>query len=304
MPSVPGSESPVAWPPAPPPPADWSRAPEEPPPPGWAVPQQPPPASAWSQAPQGPSPRPVSPPPSGRGPNASRHEVRAPLLGDGTWGWRQSLAGAAVAFAPEALLYLAARGVGSGSSAVARVTVGTAIALIASSVISYGWQIFAAWLFSLRRAAAGLRAWGFRKPTVAYFWTIPTALICVYAVNLVHDSVVHPRQQDIVEQFPHTGAGFLLFFVLAVVMAPFFEEMFFRGFLFKGFANSWGWFWGAVASSALFSLAHLQLDIFVPIFALGFALAWCYHRTGSLWTNITLHALFNAISTIVWYYAR
>ena len=51
-------------------------------------------------------------------------------------------------------------------------------------------------------------------------------------------------------------------------------------------------------SSAVFGLAHLQLDIFVPLLVLGLALAWVYKRTGSLWTSITLHALFNAISVL------
>ena len=63
----------------------------------------------------------------------------------------------------------------------------------------------------------------------------------------------------------------------------------------------WGWVWGALAprppSSAL---AHLQLDVFVPLAALGFVLAWAYHRTGSLWTCITMHALFNLIAVLAW----
>jgi membrane protease YdiL (CAAX protease family) len=54
----------------------------------------------------------------------------------------------------------------------------------------------------------------------------------------------------------------------------------------------------------VFGLAHLQLSVFVPLFALGFALAWVYKRTGSLWTSITLHALFNAISVLAWALAR
>ena len=85
-------------------------------------------------------------------------------------------------------------------------------------------------------------------------------------------------------------------------MAPLFEEIFFRGFLFRGFANSWGWGWGAAASAAVFGIAHLQLDVFVPLFALGLGLAWVYHRTGSLWTSISLHALFNGISVLAWYF--
>jgi membrane protease YdiL (CAAX protease family) len=115
---------------------------------------------------------------------------------------------------------------------------------------------------------------------------------------------VHPRPQDIVGEFPHTTAGVVLFVVLAVVMAPVFEEIFFRGFLFRGFAGAWGWGVGAVVSAAIFGLAHLQLDVFVPLFTLGLLLAWVYKRTGSLWTNISLHALFNALSVLAWVFTR
>ena len=83
-------------------------------------------------------------------------------------------------------------------------------------------------------------------------------------------------------------------------MAPLAEELYFRGFVFKGFANSWGWVWGAAASGAVFSLAHMQLTLFFPLFALGFGLAWVYHHTGSLWTSITLHAVFNGIAVLAW----
>jgi membrane protease YdiL (CAAX protease family) len=91
-----------------------------------------------------------------------------------------------------------------------------------------------------------------------------------------------------------------LFVLVAVIMAPFFEEMFFRGFIFGGLSQSFGWAWGAAGSAAIFGLAHLQLTVFVPLFSLGFGLAWVYKRTGSLWTCIALHALFNAISVLVW----
>ena len=203
-----------------------------------------------------------------------------------------------MAFAPEALLYVAALGIGASSDSSTKVTAGSAAALALSSLVLYIWQTAAAWTFSLRIAGNRLALWGFRKPTKAYFWTLPLALVLVYIVSAVHDSFVHPRQQDIIGQFPHSTAGIALFVIVAVIMAPVFEETFFRGFLFRGFATSWGWVWGALASATVFGLAHLQLSVFVPLFALGFALAWVYKRTGSLWTSITLHALFNAISVL------
>lgn len=237
--------------------------------------------------------------PSARPPAASLASLRGEPVALPAWGWRAALAGLAMAFAPEALLYAVALA-GGASETTITVSVGSAIVLVISSFVLYGWQLLAAWLFSLRRVAAGLTAWGFRKPTKAFFWTIPVALAAVYGVSILHDVVVNPQPQDITSEFPHSAGGIVLFVVLAVLMAPIFEETFFRGFLFRGFADSWGWVWGALASGAIFGLAHLQLDVFLPLAALGFALAWVYKRTGSIWTSIALHALFNAISVLAW----
>ena len=216
------------------------------------------------------------------------------------WRWGGALIGLVLGSAPEALLYFAALLAGVSTASSSKVTAGSAAALAVGSLVLYGWEALAAWLFSLRTAGRKLALWGFRRPTKAYFWTIPVALVAVYAVSIVHDMVIHPRQQDIISDFPHSPLGLGLFILVAVVMAPLFEEVVFRGFLFRGFANSWGWQWGAVASAALFGLAHLQLDVFIPLASLGFGLAWVYKRTGSLWTCITMHALFNLIAVVAW----
>ena len=38
----------------------------------------------------------------------------------------------------------------------------------------------------------------------------------------------------------------------------------------------------------------------MPLFALGLALAWVFYYTRSLWANVALHSLFNAIAILVW----
>jgi membrane protease YdiL (CAAX protease family) len=249
---------------------------------------------------------PAQPPRSQAGalPPPPLEQVGAPTAPPGTaadgragWGWGFSLAGLAVGFGPQALLYAAALGMGTPTSS-SKVTIGSAVALIIGSIVVYGWQTLAAWFFSLRVAGHKLALWGFTTPNKAFFWTIPVALAAVYLVSVLHDLVVHPKQQNVIGEFPRTTAGIILFVILAVVMAPLFEEIFFRGFLYRGFSTSWGWVAGACASAAVFGIAHLQLDIFVPLFALGLALAWVYKRTGSLWTSIAFHALFNAISVL------
>jgi membrane protease YdiL (CAAX protease family) len=206
-----------------------------------------------------------------------------------------------VGFGPEALLTLAASGMPATSDTVMKVSFASALVLLGASLVVYGWQTFAAWLFSLRITGTRLALWGFSRPSKAFFWTIPAGLAGVYAVSFLYGMAVDSKQQDILSEFPRTIGGVVLFALVAAVMAPLFEEVFFRGFLFRGFAASWGWAWGAVVSGALFGLAHLQLDVFVPLFALGFVLAWVYKRTGSLWTSIAFHALFNGLSVLAWW---
>ena len=218
-----------------------------------------------------------------------------------SWTWKQCFAGLLVGFGPEALLALAAMGTEEARSAATKVTVASALVLLVGALVMYGWQTFAAWLFSLRLTGLRFALWGFTRPSMAFLWTIPAALAGVYAVSFLYSLGVDSQQQDILSEFPRSSSGIVLFLLVAVVMAPLFEEIFFRGFLFRGFADSWGWVWGAVVSASVFGMAHLQLDVFVPLFALGFALAWVYKRTGSLWTSIALHALFNGLSVAGWW---
>jgi membrane protease YdiL (CAAX protease family) len=221
-------------------------------------------------------------------------------LPQASWRGPQAVAGLAIGAAPEMLLALAAALGGGASGSSSGVTAGSAALLAAGALILYGWQGLAAWLFSLRTAGRSLALWGFRRPNRAFFWTVPLGLVAVYAVSIVHDIIVRPEQQQIVSQFPRSGAGIALFTLVAVIMAPLFEEVVFRGFLFRGFANSWGWVWGALASAGIFGIAHLQVDLFIPLATLGFFLAWAYKRTGSLWTCVTMHAIFNTIAVLAW----
>lgn len=177
-------------------------------------------------------------------------------------------------------------------------TLGIAVAAVVLTLVFDIWYLVVAWSVSLRRARRGLEAWGFRRPAANIFWTVPAALVAVYVVSILYSTLVQPEEQQVVQDFPHSAAGIVLFALLACVIAPVFEETFFRGFLFRGFASSWGAAVGAIVSAAVFALSHQQLDIFLPLFALGLALAWVYTMTRSVWGSIALHAVYNLIAVI------
>lgn len=81
--------------------------------------------------------------------------------------------------------------------------------------------------------------------------------------------------------------------VTVCLVAPLFEELFFRGFVFTTVASRWGWMVGAGSSSVLFAAAHLRPESVLPLFTLGFISCVVYHRTRSLAASVLLHSLFN-----------
>lgn len=96
--------------------------------------------------------------------------------------------------------------------------------------------------------------------------------------------------------------GPLWLLVLAlVVLAPLFEESFFRGFLYAGFASSRIGRGGAVAVTALlFAVIHQQYDLIdrAEVFAIGLLLGVARVRSGSLFVPLVLHGTLNLLSFV------
>jgi membrane protease YdiL (CAAX protease family) len=92
------------------------------------------------------------------------------------------------------------------------------------------------------------------------------------------------------------------FFLVAVVFAPIVEEIFFRGFLFQGFRERYGWIKAMLLSSTIFAIAHLDPVSLIPTFILGNVLAYVYHRSNSVWPGVILHFLVNAFSSSLAYF--
>jgi len=89
-----------------------------------------------------------------------------------------------------------------------------------------------------------------------------------------------------------------------IVLAPFAEEILFRGILYTaikraGFQNLAVW-----ATSLLFALIHFNVGIFLPLLVLAVILAYLYEYTGNLLASIVAHATFNAINFFTLYYVQ
>ena len=94
------------------------------------------------------------------------------------------------------------------------------------------------------------------------------------------------------------GVGVILTFQALALITPFSEELFFRGFVFRGLLPRVGPYGGMVISATIFSGFHISLGVLVPIFITGLLLAWLYWRTGSLWASVGAHAGQNALALL------
>ena len=125
-------------------------------------------------------------------------------------------------------------------------------------------------------------------------------LIGGYAIILLHNTLltvlgVDTQGEQIFEMFNQLESPVWLFLVGAVI-APIVEEIFFRGFLFQGFRQKYGWMPAVFISSAIFGAAHLDPVALIPTFVLGCVLAYMYHRSNSVWPGIIFHAAINSTS--------
>ena len=104
--------------------------------------------------------------------------------------------------------------------------------------------------------------------------------------------------------------SFALLLVAAAVIAPFVEELFFRGFLFGVYRQKQPLWLAYLVSSLLFTILHLEPNrmnvpqmagLSIGILMLALILAWVYEHTGSLFPGMLAHAANNATGLILFY---
>ncbi|MAN93854.1 MAG: hypothetical protein CL700_06570 [Chloroflexi bacterium] len=134
--------------------------------------------------------------------------------------------------------------------------------------------------------------WPRKRTILLMFGVLAASLIAthIYSVIVEWLDLDQFATPDVDSDIFFDGPAVLLTFQALAFITPISEELFFRGFIFRGLLPKMGP-WGAIAASALvFSAFHLSLGGLVPIFITGFLLAWLYWRTGSLWAAIGAHA--------------
>ena len=95
---------------------------------------------------------------------------------------------------------------------------------------------------------------------------------------------------------------FLLTFFLMAVFGPVCEELCFRGVVYRGYLKSGNVVGAVLLSSLLFGLMHMNFNQAPYAFAIGVSMAVLVEATGSLWSSILMHVVFNAQSVLAMYF--
>ena len=177
-----------------------------------------------------------------------------------------------------------------------------AVALLTATLLE-SVMIAAVWLFGIKKYHTRWATAGLVTP-VHKRWLLLVAL--ALALNLVFTAtytiVARTAGADILvpSPLPFDLAGGTLFRLFASLtlglLAPFAEEVFFRGFLLAALVPSLGSYRAMVVSSALFAASHGVVAVMLPLFITGMLLAWLYVKTRSIWPPVAAHVLQNMLA--------
>lgn len=143
-------------------------------------------------------------------------------------------------------------------------------------------------------------AWIIVGAIVAYILMILLVIGLEHGLQLNQwlESRLGERQyQDVVNEVMNASDTRLLILIVgACIIAPVCEEIIFRGYLYSVTKRYTGPIFAAICTGILFGTIHGEVWAFISLSCLGIILAAVYEITGSLWSSIITHCLFNSVN--------
>jgi len=178
---------------------------------------------------------------------------------------------------------------------------------VQSLILSGAPIVIVNWLLR-RKKITWARAFGFRRDGLRknlalagmfYLSVLPVVVLFSMVFHVLMDKIGREvEMQNVVEMLAGTDSPWLLGYliVLAVCVAPFIEEVLFRGIALPLLSRKFGVLPGIVLVSITFGLLHGQLHAFIPLSFLSFVLCMAYLKTRTLLVPICIHFLFNSVN--------
>ncbi|MBI3999112.1 MAG: CPBP family intramembrane metalloprotease [Candidatus Omnitrophica bacterium] len=148
--------------------------------------------------------------------------------------------------------------------------------------------------FSFKRIPFREVGWGMRTYCVILPIFIGIlALLVLIATRLAYQPPPHPLVEVLLKEKVLSPWTLVASIMVACVVGPIVEEIFFRGFFYPALRKYLGVGWTILGTAVLFAVVHENIFSFVPIFFLGVVLCYLYEKRSNLLACITLHLVHN-----------
>jgi hypothetical protein len=128
-------------------------------------------------------------------------------------------------------------------------------------------------------------------------------VVLAFVLSALGDLFKTPKIALPFEKLTNTPASLTFFAIVAIVLAPFFEELFFRGFVQPLLSRTFGTVAGILITAGLFGALHgfeyswvWQYALFISL--AGAVFGWLRARTNSIVPSTVMHGCFNAVSVV------
>lgn len=217
------------------------------------------------------------------------------------WSWREMTALLLLEFA--FVIWVVKYGVQSLYEAWFNVPLysGTLTGLTIAFVLLTGLYLIALRPHGLTWHTIGLRRFPSNYWIRVAIWLVVLIILSIVAIeitSLFGNSVDNSKTAALKEQV--NLLTLTIGIVSAGIISPIYEEIFYRGFIYRWLRTRTGACWSILISSTIFTAAHYPTVNAMPVnFISGVVFAWTYERTGSIIPAIIIHAVFNTIAVIL-----
>ena len=168
-------------------------------------------------------------------------------------------------------------------------------------------------LLFAKNKGASLRKLGLKKPSLKIIVIVSFAAVLLLflagSISLVEEIVLGPEPDAellVDAVMPRDSFQLIAMVGISLALVGPVEELAFRGFVQKGFENSFGKTTGLLIASLLFGLLHglNSLRSIIPVTAVSLFLGYVWQKTdGNTVTSAWMHGLYDAIAIAIAYFA-
>jgi len=176
--------------------------------------------------------------------------------------------------------------------------------------VLYGIQVFlmlgVVWFFAIFWRSASFKDLGIRYYSIIKtIWYTFISLLAIFFISFLYVFImnqlfnIEAPTSKIEELISNRSVSANILLIVVALVAPFCEEIYFRGFLYSAFKKSWGVTTALFLSSLLFALAHMEMYSFIPLMTIGWIMAYIFEKTKSLLPVVFLHSVYNLVLILI-----